>query len=185
VGHVVPINASQSSSAWIDEQSLHDDFLVLDMIDSYHNVSTKTSTYLTSVLSLGAFEYVVKIDDDVFLSPLHPARPIDQYAGMHIDYAGCMQHTDVIKNASELPWAKSLLVFASHHHLLIASSFPEQVTGGTSQCTICQSQDTTCMPMVPRMLSRDVQFCNEYESIAEQRGRLDRTLDARSRRRFL
>jgi hypothetical protein len=88
---------TNDTKEWLDELNGHDDFLELDVPDGYHHLSGKTAAFFHHVLSNRIeYQYVVKMDDDLYLSPNHLARAVDQWESMHVDYAGCMTNPNHI-----------------------------------------------------------------------------------------
>jgi hypothetical protein len=44
-------------------------------------------------------DWVVKLDDDVYLQGTRLLLAIEQWEAMNVDYIGCMQHGDVLQEA--------------------------------------------------------------------------------------
>ena len=42
-------------------------------------------------------DWVLKLDDDVYITPNRLSLAMDQWDAMHVDYVGCMKHGDVRK----------------------------------------------------------------------------------------
>jgi hypothetical protein len=97
VGHSPLTNDTRAVNAWHDELSTYDDFLKLDVLDTYLAMTGKTSQMFRHVFSLGPkYEYAVKVDDDMFVSLSHLAKAVDQWADMNADYVGCMKNPGYI-----------------------------------------------------------------------------------------
>lgn len=97
VGRSVLTDDSASLQAWYDETSEHNDFLRLDALDTYRAMTGKTAEMFRHVIKLPQkYEYVVKVDDDMFVSLSHLARAVDQWADMGVDYVGCMTNPGLV-----------------------------------------------------------------------------------------
>lgn len=104
VGRSLQTNDTQLQQAWHDEQLRHDDFLKLDVVDTYKQQAKKTDEFFRHVMNLSQkFEYVVEVDDDMFVSPSHLSMAVQQWAEMKLDYVGCMIH---FKNQGEFEPAR-------------------------------------------------------------------------------
>jgi hypothetical protein len=91
VGYSPLTNDTRAVKKWREELAAHDDFLKLDALDTYRAMTGKTAKMFRHVSSLGQkYEYVVKVDDDMFVSLSHLAKAVDQWADMKADYVGCM-----------------------------------------------------------------------------------------------
>ncbi|KAK4369413.1 hypothetical protein RND71_013205 [Anisodus tanguticus] len=62
------------------EDSKHGDFLRLDHVEGYLELSAKTKTYFATAVKLWNAEYYVKVDDDVHIIAygIHPKRKLDK-----------------------------------------------------------------------------------------------------------
>lgn len=89
---------STKDLSWKKELRAHKDFLVLDVLDSYRNLAAKTIAFFTKVLDSGPYEYVLKIDDDLFLAPLRLSKAVAQWRHMGVGYIGCMKHRAIVVN---------------------------------------------------------------------------------------
>ncbi|KAI3985219.1 hypothetical protein MKX01_036947 [Papaver californicum] len=52
------------------EEKQHKDFLKLNHVEGYHELSTKTQTYFTTVVALWDADFYIKVDDDVHINPV-------------------------------------------------------------------------------------------------------------------
>lgn len=50
------------------EEAEHKDFLRLNHVEGYHQLSTKTRLYFSTAVSMWDAEFYVKVDDDVHLN---------------------------------------------------------------------------------------------------------------------
>lgn len=48
------------------------------------------------------YEYVLKVDDDMFVSLGHLSEAVEQWSGMQADYVGCMLHGRVFRTVFEI-----------------------------------------------------------------------------------
>lgn len=97
VGSGALTNDTDARKAWHAELDAYDDFLKLDVLDTYPAMTGKTAKMFRHVMSLPQdYEYVVKVDDDMFLSPMHLAKAVEQWADMKADYVGCMTNPGTI-----------------------------------------------------------------------------------------
>lgn len=50
------------------EEAEHKDFLRLDHVEGYHELSTKTRLYFSTITSMWDADFYVKVDDDIHLN---------------------------------------------------------------------------------------------------------------------
>jgi len=91
--------------AYHAELRAHNDFLRLNVLDTYPAMTGKTSKMFRHVLSLPEdYQYMVKIDDDMFVSLPHLSKVAEQWAAMGVDYVGCMTNPGhIFKTEGESP----------------------------------------------------------------------------------
>lgn len=102
---------SQSDFSALQHEFERDDYMVLDVTDSYRNLPAKTAAFFQTVIGIGPFQYVLKIDDDMFLSPPHLAVAAHQWYRMQAGYIGCMHKPDNVFTSpgeSRTTWANLL-----------------------------------------------------------------------------
>jgi galactosylxylosylprotein 3-beta-galactosyltransferase len=93
VGNGVATDDPVALKAWHAELKAHDDFLQLDALDTYLAMTGKTNKMYRHVMNLPQnYEYLVKIDDDMYLSLSHLSKAVEQWSDMAADYVGCMTH---------------------------------------------------------------------------------------------
>ncbi|KAG8487252.1 hypothetical protein CXB51_020605 [Gossypium anomalum] len=71
------------------EEAEHKDFLRLNHVEGYHQLSTKTRLYFSTAVSMWDAEFYVKVDDDVHLN-------LAQYRSKPRVYIGCMKSGPVL-----------------------------------------------------------------------------------------
>jgi len=90
------------------EEAEHKDFLRLDHVEGYHELSTKTRLYFSTITSLWDADFYVKVDDDVHLNLgmsfkftyyhamqtiyLYFLIPIRQFASLSLLYRYASEH---------------------------------------------------------------------------------------------
>ncbi|MBA0647133.1 hypothetical protein Goklo_015042 [Gossypium klotzschianum] len=78
------------------EEAEHKDFLRLNHVEGYHQLSTKTRLYFSTVVSMWDAEFYVKVDDDVHLNLGMLATTLAQYRSKPRVYIGCMKSGPVL-----------------------------------------------------------------------------------------
>lgn len=97
VGKGESTNDTLALEAWHAELKSHDDFIKLDVLDTYRSLPVKTALMFRHVLSLPKeYQYTAKIDDDMYVSLAHLSKVAEQWAAMDVDYVGCMSHPGII-----------------------------------------------------------------------------------------
>uniref|UniRef100_A0A7N0TQL8 Hexosyltransferase n=1 Tax=Kalanchoe fedtschenkoi TaxID=63787 RepID=A0A7N0TQL8_KALFE len=81
----------------IDEEDReHGDFLRLDHVEGYHELSAKTKTYLATAVTLWDAEFYVKVDDDVHVNLGTLGSMLVNYRSKPRVYIGCMKSGPVL-----------------------------------------------------------------------------------------
>lgn len=78
------------------EEKKHGDFLRLEHVEGYLELSSKTKTYFTTALSLWDAEYYVKVDDDVHVNIATLATTLTRHGSKPRVYVGCMKSGPVL-----------------------------------------------------------------------------------------
>ncbi|KAA3468431.1 putative beta-1,3-galactosyltransferase 8 [Gossypium australe] len=78
------------------EEAEHKDFLRLNHVEGYHQLSTKTRLYFSTAVSMWDSEFYVKVDDDVHLNLGMLATTLAQYRSKPRVYIGCMKSGPVL-----------------------------------------------------------------------------------------
>ncbi|MBA0555081.1 hypothetical protein Golob_014143, partial [Gossypium lobatum] len=78
------------------EEAEHKDFLRLNHVEGYHQLSTKTRFYFSTAVSMWDAEFYVKVDDDVHLNLGMLATTLAQYRSKPRVYIGCMKSGPVL-----------------------------------------------------------------------------------------
>ncbi|XP_049380063.1 probable beta-1,3-galactosyltransferase 8 [Solanum stenotomum] len=78
------------------EEAQYKDFLRLDHIEGYHELSTKTRLYFSKVVSIWDADFYVKVDDDVHLNLGMLAGTLAKYKLKPRVYIGCMKSGPVL-----------------------------------------------------------------------------------------
>lgn len=87
----------------MQESSKHGGFLRLDLQEQYNSLTNKTVAFLKLVTSLYDPQYIVKVDDDVYLRPDRLPYAVKQWTTFGSDYVGCMK-TGRIMTSPEWRW---------------------------------------------------------------------------------
>ena len=98
------------------EDAAHGGFLRLDVEENYKTLTVKTLAFLTAVLEQYTPQYIIKVDDDVYLRLDRVPSAISQWAARGADYIGCMKTGRVFTSAT-LRW------YEPHHDLLGTSTY--------------------------------------------------------------
>ncbi|KAL9273933.1 putative beta-1,3-galactosyltransferase 8 [Drosera capensis] len=78
------------------ENAEHKDFLRLNHVEGYHELSTKTRLYFSTVMSIWDADFYVKVDDDVHLNLGMLASTLARYRTKPRIYIGCMKSGPVL-----------------------------------------------------------------------------------------
>ncbi|KAG4189580.1 hypothetical protein ERO13_A08G231100v2 [Gossypium hirsutum] len=78
------------------EEAEHKDFLRLNHVEGYHQLSTKTRLYFSTAVSMWDAEFYVKVDDDVHLNLGMLATTLARYRSKPRVYIGCMKSGPVL-----------------------------------------------------------------------------------------
>ncbi|KAJ9689735.1 hypothetical protein PVL29_012431 [Vitis rotundifolia] len=78
------------------EERMHGDFLRLDHVEGYLELSGKTKTYFSTVVALWDADFYVKVDDDVHVNIGILAMTLAQYRLQPRVYIGCMKSGPVL-----------------------------------------------------------------------------------------
>jgi len=86
--------------AFASERQRHDDFLVLPIVEDYHNLVNKTREFIRAVMESYEPKYIVKVDDDVYLKLTRLPEAVKQWESRQVDYTGCMKRGPVYSDPS-------------------------------------------------------------------------------------
>ncbi|TKY68035.1 beta-1,3-galactosyltransferase 8 [Spatholobus suberectus] len=78
------------------EEAEHKDFLRLNHVEGYHELSTKTRLYFSTVISMWDADFYVKVDDDVHLNLGMLVSTLAKYRSRPRVYIGCMKSGPVL-----------------------------------------------------------------------------------------
>ncbi|CAL1351999.1 unnamed protein product [Linum trigynum] len=78
------------------EQDKHNDFLRLNHVEGYHQLSTKTRLYFSAAASIWDAHFYVKVDDDVHLNLGMLVTTLAKYRSTPRLYIGCMKSGPVL-----------------------------------------------------------------------------------------
>ncbi|CAH9122493.1 unnamed protein product [Cuscuta epithymum] len=79
-----------------DEEAEYKDFLRLNHVEGYHELSTKTRIYFSTAFSIWDAEFYVKVDDDVHLNLGTLATTLARHRSKPRVYIGCMKSGPVL-----------------------------------------------------------------------------------------
>ncbi|KNA05192.1 hypothetical protein SOVF_192660 [Spinacia oleracea] len=78
------------------EEAEYNDFLRLNHVEGYHELSTKTRMYFSTAVALWNAEFYMKIDDDVHLNLGMLVTSLAKYRSKPRIYIGCMKSGPVL-----------------------------------------------------------------------------------------
>ncbi|CAK9163974.1 unnamed protein product [Ilex paraguariensis] len=78
------------------EEAEYKDFLRLNHIEGYHELSSKTRLYFSTVVSIWDAEFYVKVDDDVHVNLGMLVSTLARYRSKPGIYIGCMKSGPVL-----------------------------------------------------------------------------------------
>ncbi|XP_004506363.1 probable beta-1,3-galactosyltransferase 8 isoform X2 [Cicer arietinum] len=79
-----------------EEDAEHKDFLRLDHVEGYHELSSKTRLFFSTVTSLWDADFYVKVDDDIHVNLGMLASTLAKYRSRPRVYIGCMKSGPVL-----------------------------------------------------------------------------------------
>ncbi|XP_030550761.2 probable beta-1,3-galactosyltransferase 8 [Rhodamnia argentea] len=83
------------------EDERHHDFLRLDHVEGYHELSSKTRLYFSTAVSIWDADFYVKVDDDVHLNLGTLVSTLATYRSKPRIYVGCMKSGPVLSLKGE------------------------------------------------------------------------------------
>eukprot|EP00268_Persea_americana_P047201 TRINITY_DN4902_c0_g1_i3.p1 TRINITY_DN4902_c0_g1~~TRINITY_DN4902_c0_g1_i3.p1 ORF type:complete len:399 (-),score=97.17 TRINITY_DN4902_c0_g1_i3:517-1713(-) len=95
------IGHSATSSSILDraidsEESQHNDFLRLEHVEGYHELTAKTKTFFSAAIALWDAEFYVKVDDDVHVNLGMLVASLARHRSKPRVYMGCMKSGPVL-----------------------------------------------------------------------------------------
>ncbi|XP_074332949.1 putative beta-1,3-galactosyltransferase 8 [Apium graveolens] len=84
-----------------EEEAKYNDFLRLKHVEGYHELSTKTRLYFSSIVSIWDAEFYVKVDDDVHVNLGALVNTLAQHRAKPRVYIGCMKSGPVLSKKEE------------------------------------------------------------------------------------
>ena len=93
IGHSKDLSREQELQKEIEK---YDDFMRIPTTESYGNLAVKSRVFLEMVMLEYSPDYIVKVDDDVYVRLDRIPSAIRQWKEMNADYIGCMKHGEVL-----------------------------------------------------------------------------------------
>jgi len=94
IGHS---NDAEEERQIAEENEEHSDILRLPIVESYDGLANKTKSFFRAVMEGHSPDWIVKVDDDIYLMPDRLLAAAKQWKRMGAGYIGCMKHGDVWK----------------------------------------------------------------------------------------
>ncbi|KZV50925.1 beta-1,3-galactosyltransferase 7 [Dorcoceras hygrometricum] len=95
IGHSATSN-SILDRALDSEEAQHKDFLRLEHVEGYHELSAKTKTFFATAVSMWDADFYVKVDDDVHVNLGTLAANLARHRSKPRVYMGCMKSGPVL-----------------------------------------------------------------------------------------
>lgn len=95
IGHSATSN-SILDRAIDSEDAQHKDFLRLEHVEGYHELSAKTKTFFSAAVAKWDADFYVKLDDDVHVNLGMLAATLDRHRSKPRVYIGCMKSGPVL-----------------------------------------------------------------------------------------
>eukprot|EP01025_Chloroclados_australasicus_P015974 TRINITY_DN1779_c0_g3_i1.p1 TRINITY_DN1779_c0_g3~~TRINITY_DN1779_c0_g3_i1.p1 ORF type:complete len:500 (-),score=47.29 TRINITY_DN1779_c0_g3_i1:810-2114(-) len=105
------------------EHEKYGGFMRIDHMESYSGLPQKTLKFFSLVASQYDADYIIKIDDDVYLKFDRLEAGMKQWEKMGADYIGCMKHGQVWKTPGTRWYEPAHLMLASDYYLHAYGSF--------------------------------------------------------------
>jgi len=83
------------------EEATYGGFLHLDIEETYLRLTNKTLTFFRTVMELYNPQYIIKVDDDVYLRVDRVPAAIIQWRLKKADYIGCMKNGPIFKDPKQ------------------------------------------------------------------------------------
>ncbi|KAL9229096.1 hypothetical protein vseg_004606 [Gypsophila vaccaria] len=99
IGHSATSN-SILDRAIDSEEAQHHDFLRLEHIEGYHELSAKTKIYFSTAVAMWDADFYVKVDDDVHVNLGVLASTLAHYRSKPRVYVGCMKSGPVLSQTN-------------------------------------------------------------------------------------
>eukprot|EP01023_Acetabularia_acetabulum_P018383 TRINITY_DN19287_c0_g1_i3.p1 TRINITY_DN19287_c0_g1~~TRINITY_DN19287_c0_g1_i3.p1 ORF type:complete len:269 (+),score=34.41 TRINITY_DN19287_c0_g1_i3:114-920(+) len=99
------------------ENQQYGGFMRIEHTESYTGLPQKTKKFFSMVASLYDADYIIKMDDDVYLKLDRLEFGIRQWEQMGADYIGCMKHGQVWKTPGTRWFEPMHLYLANDYHL--------------------------------------------------------------------
>ncbi|KAJ4752892.1 Hexosyltransferase [Rhynchospora pubera] len=97
IGHSATSN-SILDKAIDSEDAQHHDFLRLDHVEGYHELSAKTKTFFATAVEMWDADFFVKVDDDIHVNLGMLATTLSRHKKKPRTYIGCMKSGPVLSN---------------------------------------------------------------------------------------
>ncbi|XP_020112163.1 beta-1,3-galactosyltransferase 7-like [Ananas comosus] len=97
IGHSATSN-SILDKAIDSEDAQHRDFLRLDHVEGYHELSAKTKIFFSTAVAIWDAEFYVKVDDDVHVNLGMLATTLARHRSKPRTYIGCMKSGPVLSD---------------------------------------------------------------------------------------
>ncbi|KAH0455305.1 hypothetical protein IEQ34_015337 [Dendrobium chrysotoxum] len=97
IGHSA-ISDSILDRAINSEEEQHNDFLRLDHVEGYHELSAKTKIFFSTAVAQWDAEFYVKVDDDIHVNLGMLAATLARHRSKPRVYVGCMKSGPVLSN---------------------------------------------------------------------------------------
>jgi hypothetical protein len=110
-------NDAEAQERLQNEHEVTNDFVFLDMKECYTCLPQKTMAFLDMVASSYWADWIVKMDDDVYLSPHRLQLAMEQWAKMNADYVGCMKHGLVHGDPASKWFEPAQILVGREYHL--------------------------------------------------------------------
>ncbi|KAL8159231.1 hypothetical protein V2J09_000768 [Rumex salicifolius] len=97
------LSAKQNSvldHAIASEDAQHHDFLRLEHVEGYHELSAKTKIFFSTALAKWDADFYIKVDDDVHVNLGQLAAKLEHYRTKSRVYIGCMKSGPVLSQKS-------------------------------------------------------------------------------------
>ncbi|KAF6159620.1 hypothetical protein GIB67_034582 [Kingdonia uniflora] len=82
------------------EEKQHRDFLRLNHVEGYHELSSKTQIYFSTAVAMWDADFYVKVDDDVHVNPGMLGSTLARHRSKPRIYIGCMKSGPVLADKS-------------------------------------------------------------------------------------
>jgi hypothetical protein len=134
--------SAEAEAEMAAEAQLHGDFMRLPLVEAYDGLPNKTRTFFHSVAQAYQADWIVKMDDDVYMMPERLHLAAKQWDTAGAEYVGCMANGDVSSDEADGKWYEPRHELLGREYPLHAYGSMYALSGGVVERVVVRSFDT-------------------------------------------